>query len=65
MSLIPSSMQAPAEVVAERLAACQPCEHRAQLPVVGSDYCKACGCPLANKTQLRNATCPKGKWGKQ
>jgi hypothetical protein len=25
--------------------------------------CSACGCFMAQKTKLPNASCPKGKWG--
>jgi len=64
MNLIPTAMQAPADVAEQRLATCRACPLRGQLPLTGHDYCTACGCPLASKTKFRNSTCPKGKWGK-
>jgi rRNA maturation endonuclease Nob1 len=54
--------QAPAEQTEQRLATCRACEHHGVVPVVKTEFCKVCGCPLANKTKLLKPTCPKGKW---
>lgn len=62
MTLREAIAQAPAELTAQRLATCRACEHRGVVPVVATEFCKACGCPLANKTKFLQSTCPKGKW---
>lgn len=54
--------QAPAEVTEQRLATCRACELHGRAPVLKTEFCKACGCPLLNKTKLLKSTCPKGKW---
>lgn len=53
---------ASAEVTQQRLATCRACEFRSKVPVIGTEICKACGCPLINKTKYQQSTCPKGKW---
>lgn len=62
MNLIPDALKAPIETIAQRLATCRACEHRGEVPVLHTEFCKACGCPLASKTALPHSTCPKGKW---
>lgn len=62
MSLIPVMNKAPDDVIAQRLSTCRACEHRSEAPVLKTEFCKACGCPLANKTKFLKSTCPKGKW---
>lgn len=62
MNLVPVLEQAPDELIAQRLATCRACEHRGEVPVLHTEFCKACGCPLANKTKFLKSTCPKGKW---
>lgn len=62
MNVITAFEAAPVEVIAQRLQTCRACEFRGVVPVVNSEFCKACGCPLANKTKFLNLTCPKGKW---
>jgi hypothetical protein len=54
--------QAPAEQTEQRLATCRACEHHGVVPVVNTEVCKVCGCPLLNKTKFLNSTCPQGKW---
>ena len=62
MSLKELIAQASAELTEQRLATCRACEHHGEVPVVKTEFCKACGCPLANKTKFLKSTCPKGKW---
>lgn len=45
------------EVAADRMAICNGCEF---LQAAGT--CSECGCFMAAKTKLPNASCPKGKW---
>jgi hypothetical protein len=45
-------------VAIERMDICRSCEHF--LKVTGQ--CKKCGCIMAMKTKLPNATCPVEKW---
>jgi rRNA maturation endonuclease Nob1 len=53
---------APVEEQARRLALCRACEFHGEVPVVKTEFCKACGCPLLNKTKFLKSKCPKGKW---
>lgn len=62
MSVIPGFEAAPDEVIAQRLQTCRACEFRGVVPVVHSEFCKACGCPLRSKTTFLKSTCPKHKW---
>lgn len=62
MNLLRGLSLAPDETIARRLETCRACEFLGHAPVVKSEICKACGCPLANKTKFLNSTCPKGKW---
>lgn len=50
------------DVIQKRLETCRACEFRTVLPMVNTEVCRACGCPLLNKTKFQQATCPKGKW---
>lgn len=45
-----------------RLTICRACEFHGTGYVLNLELCKACGCPLASKTQIQQSTCPKGKW---
>jgi hypothetical protein len=47
------------EIAEERMAICDGCEHLIQ----ATKTCKKCGCFMAAKTKLPNASCPVGKWG--
>lgn len=62
MNLIPAANRAPDEQIAQRLHRCRACEFHGIAPVLKTEFCKACGCPLANKTKFLKSTCPKGKW---
>lgn len=62
MNLIPAASRAPDELIAKRLELCRACEFHGTAPVLKTEFCKACGCPLLNKTKFLNAKCPKGKW---
>ena len=62
MSLKELIAQASAELTEQRLATCRACEHHGEVLVVETEFCKACSCPLANKTKFLKSTCPKGKW---
>ena len=42
----------------ERMAVCQKCPRLFKL----THTCKECGCFMALKTKLKDATCPLGKW---
>lgn len=53
---------ATAEQVRQRQAQCEPCPHRMPLPVVAASICRRCGCPIASKTRLAQASCPEGRW---
>lgn len=59
---IPFIPKAPDDEIERRRAICRTCEHLGRLPVVNTEVCKACGCPILSKTQLQPAHCPKGKW---
>lgn len=54
--------KAPDELIAQRLATCRACEHRGELPIVRTEVCKLCGCPIVNKTKFQQSTCPQGQW---
>ncbi len=54
--------KAPDETIDARLAACRACPSHGELPVVKTEVCKVCGCPLLNKTKFLKSTCPQGKW---
>lgn len=60
MNLI--GQKAPADEIARRLSVCATCEFKGEVPIVKTPICKACGCPLVNKTKSLKPTCPKGKW---
>lgn len=62
MSLLQGFEQAPAELISQRLTTCRACEFHGEVPVVKTEVCKACGCPLVNKTKFLKSRCPKGKW---
>lgn len=62
MNLMTAFEAAPGELIAQRLQTCRACEFRGVVPVMNSEFCKACGCPLANKTTFLKSTCPKHKW---
>lgn len=46
------------EVKQKRLELCKGCEHFIKL----THQCTKCGCFMDQKTKLRSATCPIGKW---
>lgn len=46
----------------KRIAICRQCPSRMVLPVVKTEVCGRCGCPLASKTKFTRATCPLNKW---
>jgi tRNA(Ile2) C34 agmatinyltransferase TiaS len=46
------------DIAENRMDICRSCEHF--LKVTGQ--CKKCGCIMAMKTKLPNATCPVEKW---
>lgn len=50
------------EKTQQRLATCHACEFRGEIPLTHTAVCKACGCPLVNKTKFLKSSCPKGKW---
>ncbi|MGC1549378.1 MAG: hypothetical protein WA777_12685 [Rhodanobacter sp.] len=62
MALIKALETAPDDVVEKRRALCRACDYRTELPAIHTEVCKACGCPLLNKTKFQKSTCPKGKW---
>jgi rRNA maturation endonuclease Nob1 len=62
MSLREVIAKAPVELTAQRLATCRACDLHRTAPVTQTEFCKACGCPLLNKTKFLKSTCPKGKW---
>lgn len=45
----------------ERFSICQQCPRLVKL----TGQCRECGCIMKAKTQLPNASCPIGKWGKE
>lgn len=48
-----------ADTAEERLEVCKGCEFFIKV----TTQCKKCGCIMAAKTKLPNASCPIGKWG--
>ena len=59
MDLInPNSEWATEEVSSERYSICKACPELIKL----TKQCKKCGCFMAAKTRLQQATCPIGKW---
>jgi hypothetical protein len=44
----------------QRLRLCFECE---EISALAPRRCRLCSCYMRAKVQLRNATCPKGKWG--
>lgn len=46
------------EVKEKRLEICRGCEHFIKI----THQCKKCGCFMDQKTKIRAATCPVGKW---
>lgn len=52
----PSMERSEKELVDERMAICQTC------PFFTGKRCRKCGCFMALKTTLRQASCPIGKW---
>lgn len=62
MNLIPAPLRTPDDQIARRLELCRGCEFHGTAPVVRTEFCKACGCPLLNKTKFLHSKCPKGKW---
>lgn len=52
----PSMERSEKDLVEERMAICQTC------PFFTGKRCKKCGCFMALKTTLRQASCPIGKW---
>lgn len=52
----PSMERSEKDLVEERMAICQTC------PFFTGKRCRKCGCFMALKTTLRQATCPIGKW---
>lgn len=56
--LNPSTEYVSEDVAASRLAVCKLCPEYLK----ATSQCKKCGCLMALKTKLNNATCPVGKW---
>ncbi len=54
----PNSEWATEEVSSERYSICKQCPELIKL----TKQCKKCGCFMAAKTKLQQATCPIGKW---
>jgi hypothetical protein len=52
----PSMERSEKDLVEERMAICQTC------PFFTGKRCRKCGCFMALKTTLRQASCPIGKW---
>jgi len=46
------------EIAQNRLDICLACDRL----IAKTKQCKECGCFMAIKTKLENATCPLGKW---
>lgn len=44
------------EIQNQRRSICEPCEFRDGLK------CGECGCPITEKTELKESECPVGKW---
>lgn len=53
-------------LAAERLAVCDPCEHKEFVALTRYFKCNACGCPLSKKvyTPAGPDACPAGKWSR-
>jgi hypothetical protein len=56
--LNPNTVWATEDVAKERFDLCNSCPELIKL----TKQCKQCGCFMAAKTKLDNATCPLGKW---
>lgn len=56
--LNPNTVWATEEVSKQRFDLCNSCPELIKL----TKQCKQCGCFMAAKTKLDNATCPLGKW---
>jgi hypothetical protein len=56
--LNPNMPRAAVDLATERFEICKACPELIQL----TKQCKKCGCFMALKTQLQDATCPLGKW---
>lgn len=54
----PKTEWAPMELSSQRYSICESCPELIKL----TKQCKQCGCFMAAKTKLQNATCPLGKW---
>jgi len=46
------------DIAEDRMDVCRSCEHFLKM----TGQCKKCGCIMAIKTKLPNATCPINKW---
>jgi hypothetical protein len=46
------------DIAEDRMDVCRSCEHFLKM----TGQCKKCGCIMAIKSKLPNATCPIGKW---
>lgn len=62
MNIFPGVPKAPDEQIAKRLEICRACPFHGTAPVLKTEFCKVCGCPLLNKTKFLNTSCPRGKW---
>lgn len=58
VNMLPETMKATENVIAERWEICQACEHLYK----PTHTCKVCGCFMKVKTSLAGARCPKNKW---
>jgi len=56
--LLDSANYADAETAEQRYAMCLECPSL----IKTTKQCKECGCFMALKTKLKQATCPLGKW---
>lgn len=56
--LNPNVERASEEVAEARMDTCNKCPELISL----TKQCKQCGCLMASKTKLLQATCPLGKW---
>lgn len=54
----PNAKRADESLANERYSICQACPELIKL----TKQCKKCGCFMAAKTKLLDATCPIGKW---
>lgn len=59
LDLLNSSNYATREIRDERLDACMGCDRLFKL----TKTCKECGCFMAAKTWVKQASCPLGEWG--